>query len=272
MKTILVPTDFSVNAENSASYAAELAKESKAKLMLLNVFAMPVPVADVPVVMVPVEDVEAQSINQLKTFDKELKSKHPGIVTEVIARCGCVVDEVMVLVKERKTDLVVMGVTGAGRSMAVLGSNTSGIINGLKCPVLVIPEGLKYKKPEKIALACDYNSIVPEEITDELKDFVRLFHAELLVFSIYKDGELIKNEKAAREVHLENALCDIRHSLYYPEGSDVVKEINEFVEKKRADILVMLPHVHSFIEKILFPSRTKKMIFRTAIPLLSIHE
>ena len=37
MNTILVPVDFSANAENSADYAAEVAALSKSKLVLLHV-------------------------------------------------------------------------------------------------------------------------------------------------------------------------------------------------------------------------------------------
>ena len=44
MKTILFPTDFSENAIHSAQYAAMLAKRFDAKLVLLNVYSVIIPV------------------------------------------------------------------------------------------------------------------------------------------------------------------------------------------------------------------------------------
>ena len=38
MKTILVPTDFSKNAENAVDYAIHLAKTENAKIILLNAY------------------------------------------------------------------------------------------------------------------------------------------------------------------------------------------------------------------------------------------
>jgi nucleotide-binding universal stress UspA family protein len=275
MKTILVPTDFSEVSENALNYAAEFANFAKAKLVLFHVYAVPMPVSEVPVIAIPIDEVEHESMKQLKEFDKKLKANYGNIETELITRAGFVAEEIYLFQEERKIDLLVMGVTGAGKAPGILGSNTTSNMKKAKCPVLVVPKGLKFKKPEKIALACDYNSTVPEGVVSKLKEFVRLFGAKLLVFDVLKRAELVSYQKAVAEVNLENSLGDeIEHSLYFPsgDGKELHVEINSFVDRNNADMLVMIPHDYSFWQKLFHHSATKEMAFYTHVPLLSIHE
>ncbi len=272
MKNILVPTDFSEVSDNAADYAAELAKITNAKLIFYYVFTVPVPVADAPVIAIPVEDLEKESMKLLHALDKKVKTRHGNIVTELRAQPGFVVDEIISFTKEHKIDLVVMGVTGAGKTPGMLGSNATSVMHHAESPVLVVPKEYKFKKPEAIALACDYKSILPDEAVDKFKSFVALFNSKVLVFNVLKPKELATYEKAATEVNLENALDDIEHSLYFPASDNLHHEINSFVEKHKAEILVMFPHNYSFFKGLVHHSATKEMAFLTHIPLLSIHE
>ncbi|MGP8216861.1 MAG: universal stress protein [Bacteroidia bacterium] len=272
MKNILVPVDFSTTAENAAEYAAELAKLAKAKLILFNVYSVPVPVADVPVTNIPLEEVEWDSIEQLKTFNKNLTRKYPGVETEIVTKPGFVVDEIRLMIEERKADLVVMGITGEGRSKGFFGTNTTSVMKKAKCPVMSVPPDTKFVKPSKIALACDYSAIVPDEVVNKFKYFVNLFKAKVLIFDVLKRSELITYQKAAAEVNLENSLGDMEHSIYYPSGDNMAKETNDFIEKNSVDMLVMIPHHYPFLQNIFHHSNTKEMAFHTRVPLLTIHE
>jgi nucleotide-binding universal stress UspA family protein len=272
MKTILVPTDFSANAENAATYAAELALLAKAKLILLNVYSVPLPVADVPVTMIPIDELEAQCMADLKNLQNKIALKHPGLESEIITKAGFVVEEILLMAEEYKADLIVMGVLGNGKSTSVFGSNTTALMKKAKCPVLAIPAGLIFIRPEKIALACDYSAIVPEHVTDTVKYFVHLLGSKLHVFNVLKRAELVTYEKASAEVNLENSLCDIEHSLHYPSGENLLEETNNFIETNNIGMLVMIPHSYNLISRLFHTSSTKKMAFHTKIPLLSIHE
>jgi len=272
MKTILVPTDFSANAENSARYAAEVASLAKANLILLHVCSVPVPVADVPVAMIPIDEVEKQCTADLETLKKKLADSYPEIGMEAIVKTGFVIEEILLTEEEMKADLIVMAVTGTGKASDVLGTDTTAIMKKAKSPVLAIPAGVKFAKPEKMALACDFTAIVPDAVTDTLKYYIGLFGSKLLVFDVLKPAELVTYQKAAAEVNLENSLSDINHSLYYPAGNDLEKETNEFLERNNAGMLVMIPHNHSFLHGVFHFSKTKKMTLHTHIPVLSIHE
>jgi len=146
MKTILVPVDFSAVAENAANYAAELAVQAKAKIILLNVYSIPVPVADVPVVSIPLDEVEQASLTQLNILQKKLNTKYAKLEIEVIASAGFVVEEIYAMEEKHHTDLIVMGVNGKGKAPGFFGSNASTVIKKAKCMVLIIHPDSKFKK------------------------------------------------------------------------------------------------------------------------------
>jgi len=272
VKTILVPTDFSEVSDTAVDYAAELAVMTHAKLILYFVFTVPVPVSDAPVISIPMESLEKENMKLLHALDKRIKAKHGKLETELRTQPGFVVDEIITFTKENKVDLVVMGVTGAGKTPGMLGSNATSVMHHAASPVLVVPHGYKFKKPGTIALACDYKSILPDETVDSFKSFVALFNSKVLVFNVLKPKELATYQKAASEVNLENALGDLEHSLYFPASENLHEEINTFVHKHNAEMLVMFPHNYSFLKGLTHHSATKDMAFLTQVPLLSIHE
>jgi nucleotide-binding universal stress UspA family protein len=272
MKNILVPTDFSDVSECAVDYAAELAKFMKAKLIFCYIFTVPVPIADTPAIVMPIKDIERENMKLLHALDKRVKAQYGKIETELFTQPGFVVDEIISFTKEHKVDLVVMGVTGAGKSPGIFGSNVTSVMYYAASPVMVIPKGYKFKKPATVALACDYKSILPESAVNKFKSFVRLFHSKVIICNVLKPKELATYEKAAAEVNLENALADLEHSLYFPAGDNMAEEINVFVNKHHVDILTMFPHHYSFLKGLTHHSSTKEMAFLTQVPLLSIHE
>ena len=94
MKTIIVPTDFSPVATNAMNFAADMAANINASLMLLHVYQVPVSLSDVPVVMVSPDELRKSSetkLQELKNDMKGIASKKIKIYTE--ARMGDIADE-----------------------------------------------------------------------------------------------------------------------------------------------------------------------------------
>lgn len=274
MKTILVPTDYSQAANNALNYAIELAKQDKAKIILFHAYHVPMPTGEVPVMLVHPDELEKENLDRIKKLEKEIAKKIADeIKVEHIVRAGFIPDEIVSLVKEKNISLIVMGVKGESKlSRVLMGSNTVAVMKKTQIPVLAIPSDCKFKKPAKIVLAYDFNAPLSKEILKKLKNFILLFKSKLLVLDVVKQEEVPVYDNAVAGLKLENSLRDIEHSLYFPEGVDVVEEINSFVEAYKADWLVMIPHKHKLLSSLFHQSNTKKMTFHTRIPLLSLHE
>ncbi|MGQ0828006.1 MAG: universal stress protein [Bacteroidota bacterium] len=275
MKTILIPTDFSETAKNAADYAIEFAKHINALVVLLHVFHIPIATTEAPVIIPSYDDLEKDNLFNLKEFEQELRGKH-GLIApiECIVKPGFIIDEIRETIKEKNIDLVVMGITGVNKLAELLiGSNTIGVIKGVKCPTLIIPKNAKFKPIKTIAFACDFEEVKDESALKKMKTFVKELGARLLILNVVDPvEEKVTTEKAVSGVRLVNMFDDINHSLHFPEDDDPVHAINEFIELHNVDLLVMVPHKHNIFSRIFREGTTKKMAFHTHIPLLAIHD
>jgi nucleotide-binding universal stress UspA family protein len=274
MKTILVPTDFSSISKNAINYAIELAKLTKSKIILFHAYYVPIVTTDVMVVP-PMEEIEESNMSILKKIEKTIHKKY-GKKIEIECKCkyGFPVDEINQAVKEYKADLVVMGMHGAGKlAEKLVGSTTTSLIRKAKCPVLAIDRHVRFKLIKKIALACDYSAIPNTAILDPLKEIVRLFKSHVNIINILPAEEKIPPvSKAISGVKLEHALEDINHTYYFAQNEDVVNGLNDFVNQKKMDLVVMIPRRHSLLNSIFNEPKTTRIAFHTKVPLLALHE
>jgi nucleotide-binding universal stress UspA family protein len=273
MKTILVPTDYSKTAKNAAEYAIGIAKLTKAKIILLHVFDIPVTVTDIPVVIPTFDDFEKIKKEQLKKYETELIAKHgKGVSISSILKLGYVNDEIKTVVKEKKVDLIIMGITGAGKLPELLiGSNASRVIQTSKCSTITVHKNVKFQPIKKIAFACDYEGIEEEsKALDKLIKFVQLFKAKLLLVNIVDSSEKPSYKKELSGKLLEHLFEKVNHTIFFRKNEDVIDGINKFVDKQNIDMIVMLPKKHTLFSRLFHESNTKKMAFHTHIPLLTI--
>ena len=274
MKSILVPADYSEASNNAVQYAAELAKSSKAKIILLHAYQIPLPTGDVPVMLISPAELEKENEKRIKKLERTLLKKFSDkIKIEHVIRAGFVTEEILSVAGEKNADLIVMGIKGESKlSRALIGSTTVSIIKKTKTPVLAIPQDCKFKKIESIVLAYDYKSLIAKEVLEKLKRFVNLFKAKLLVLDVVRPEEVPVYENAVAGIKIENSLSEIKHSLYFPEGEDIVEGINTFTDTYKADWLVMLSHKHKFLSGLFHQSNTRQMAFHTHVPLLALHD
>ena len=268
MKIILVPTDFSKAARNASEYAAHFAKDVKAKILLIHAYHLPVPVSEVPVMIVSQNELQKENEAQLKKEAAHLK-KIAGVEVNYKAKMGFAVDEI--LEEEKNGTLIVMGMEGASKlSEALMGSITTSTLRKTQAPVLVIPENVKYKKPEKIVFACDYDPRTDVHTLDALKALMKTFASKVYVVNVKNKKESVTVDEAIAGVNLENKLCDVQHVYYFPEKKDLVEGINEFVEDKKADLVAIIPHRYNLMESLFHKSISKKMAFHTHVPMLAL--
>lgn len=273
MKTILVPTDFSKTALNATEYAIELAKSTNSKVILFHVFDVPVTVTDIPVVINSFDDYEKSKKKQLKSHIVKLTEKHGTEVSiSSVLRPGFLSDELIELIEDMKIDLVVMGITGAGKAAELLiGSNATRVIKDVTCPVITVHDDIKFKSINKIAFACDYEGIEESQGVDKVIDFVKLFEAKLLLINIIDEEQKGSLKKEISGALLEHVFDKQNHTTSFRKSEDVTEGINRFVDHHNIDLLIMLPKKHTLFSRLFHESNTKKMAFHTHVPLLTIH-
>ena len=272
-QTILVPTDYSDAANNALRYAATLADQTSARLILMHAYHVPVPTAEMPVLLITPQELEKENRQRMKKLEKDLAKRTSGkIKVESLICEGFAVDEILLIIKREKIDLVVMGTTGASLLGQMMGSTTTSLIRRTKTPVLAIPGNAKFEKVKKIALACNYNEPVNDTTLSRLKNFVELLGANVLLFDVEKPEYVPMFENTSSGPALEKSMKGIKHDMYYSSSEKITDGISRFAHTHACQWIAMMPHKHSFWESLFHQSSTKQMAFKTDTPLLSIHD
>lgn len=275
MKIILVPTDFSANADNALYYAIDIARKLSAKIVVLNVYYVPYTNSYVSADFIVAEkkDLKAESEKQLKATEQKIK--HSGKIDhELLSIEGFAVDEILKTINEKEIDLVVMGTKGADNFVdAVLGSNAAKVIEKAKCPVIAVPEDASFEGIEKITYATDYNNSDINAI-EKLVELFRSFDAKINVLHIWDGSESHIIEKSVMESFKKKILEKIHYenlSFEMLKGGDLEISLEEYVDEGKTDLLVMSTQHRGFFDKLFGSSVTKHMAYHTSVPLMAFH-
>ena len=271
MKKILVATDFSPAAHNAANYAAALAKEFNASLHLLHVYMQPAPAIDMPVVWADtVEAMQKEKTAQLQTEAEALKETYAMPIT-TDAVLGFTGESIATQSAKEQADLVVMGMKG-GRHSRFLGSNVITAIRKVQRPVLVVPEGYSYAPIKRITFSTDFNENISFKSLAPLLETARTFGARVDLVHIQKDEQEMEPDEISGKLSLQHALEAVEHQFHTLVDDDVEEGIQSFTQNNPTDLLVMVTHRHSLLDRWLGTSHTKLMSYHTTVPLLVLHD
>jgi nucleotide-binding universal stress UspA family protein len=275
MKTILVPTDFSETSKNAVDYAVELAKVMPAKIMLLHAYHVPVITADATIIVPSMYEIKESGIECLEKIKTEVLQKNDNKIT--VDYCcieGFAVDEINRYTETNPVELIVMGMQGAGYLVEkLIGSVTTALLRESNCPVLAIDQKVRFKKPKKIVLACDYKQIKRSALVP-LKDLAALFDSHIYVLNVTPGNEpAIKDvEAAVAGLSIDHSFDKTDHSFHFTSNEDVVDGINDYITSQQMDMVVMIPRKHSVLRNMFNEPNTKKIAFHTTVPVLALHE
>ncbi len=176
MKNILVPTDFSAASRNATEYAAALAKDFNAKLILVNIVVPPIVIEDISAsayLMTEAEIVERDE----KLMKKEIEkfAKKFNITVEGFIRKGSPAETINQFVQSKDADLIVMGMKGRGKSNSIFGSTTVTVIRKSKVPVFVIPQKNIFAPIRTITFASEFD--VEKENYSLIEEFATKYNA-----------------------------------------------------------------------------------------------
>ena len=134
---ILVPIDFSPDAERALEHAITLARQFQARLTLLHVIHIPV-TTEVNLSSYYVE-METSAQQGMMTYQKRVEDA--GLVVDVIVMRGTPFRDIVDLATNKRVDLIVMGTHGrTGLQHLLLGSVAERVVRLAPCPVLVTRE------------------------------------------------------------------------------------------------------------------------------------
>ena len=275
MKTILVPTDFSKCAYVAAHFAVELAHITKAKIILINTFSIPIPPPDSLVTPIAFAELKEESLKRLKKmadFELRANKNFADLEIQYEAILGDSADEIVDAAKKHGAELIVMGTHGAsGILSTILGTNTASVIKKASCPVLAIPEIAKFQGFKNLTVAVDLSEIYSNASVKWLLEFTSIFNSkiELLhVISKPEQKEIAENEM--KRIVLIKIFEHTPHSFHIVLNKNVSQAIDYFADENNSDALVTIPHKHTFLEFLFNKSISRELAFHIKKPLLCL--
>ncbi len=273
MKTILVPTDFSANAENALHYAAQIASKASAKVILLHVFHLNPLHVQLDSDLTGKEVLKEENLHRSKLIALMNKFRYSEkIDIEPVVRQDLAVDGILKEAEDKGADIIVMGTKGAsGIQKMLFGSNTVRVIEKAHCPVISVPENAGCEKIKKVTYACSFINSEIESIK-RVAEMARFFHAQLTILHVCTES--LEKDKKGINLFIEK----IRKNVEYPDlsfelivGSDVQEKLEEYLKRGVADLLVLSTHQRDILDKIIGKSITGNIVSHSKTPILTFH-
>ncbi|MFM1876769.1 MAG: hypothetical protein RL266_2506 [Bacteroidota bacterium] len=272
MLQILIPTDFSENADKAMRYAVELFGED-ANYLLVNGYEVPHSGATM---LISIADIlEKDSLQLLNEAKQALVASAPQLEAniEVKAVSGSPAVALKKLTASGDFDMVIMGTKGAsGLKEVLVGSVASNVLTDVSCPVMAIPANAALRVPSKIVFAADDQVLMEGKLPSALVELSQRFDAEVMILNIVPKGELGHVGNAPGQNRASAGSFEgVRHSIHFIESEDVNIGIEAFLRNQNADMLAMVNRKNDLFSRLFGTSNTKSMMMHTGIPLFAFH-
>lgn len=244
MKKILVPTDFSDQAEYALKAAAQIAKNNNSEIVLLHMLELPHEGSDGAVSGNDIPEIIFFKNQAMAKFENLMNADYlDGLTVSEVTRFGKVYEGINGVAKKENADFIVMGSHGAsGFHEMFIGSNAEKVVRSSEIPVLVIKNEIQQFKAGNFVFASDFS--------DEIKKPFK----QLLEVASYFDSHLylvmINTPNSFKPTLIaENIMADFmrdvnysKYSLHIYNDVNVEKGILNFANSVKADLIGMCTH------------------------------
>ena len=274
---ILVPIDFSEQSLIALSQSFNLARLTRAEIMLINVIDDDEHTSLSFFLKSKKENKKALEKNILdklhKTAEDAMK-KSSGVKINAMVSYGKIYDEISKTAKKLKCNFIVMGTNGSSGIKRFIGSNALRVIREAPCPVITI-KGKKHRYGCKLIL-------LPLDLTKETRlkvnkaiDLANHFGAAIRIVSVITtDDEFIINKLRRQMSQVKNFIDerDIVCTAEMINGDNIPEVIIAYAKKINADLIMIMTQDRElkWTERFI-GSAAQEVINSTDIPVLTIH-
>lgn len=246
MKKLLVPIDFSAQAEYAAKVAVSIAKLTDSKIYLLHMLELPTGVIDpasygtssnTPMALLFLKRAyqKFEDFKKLPFFD--------GIEIEDSVLFHKAYDGIIDESVKNDIDLIVMGSKGtSGLEEMLVGSNTEKVVRNSDIPVLVIKQEVDNFKISNIVFASNF-SLDARKSFQKILNFTSIFDAQLHLLKIntIHNFETTKESSDAIRSFINEFDLD-NYTLNIYNDTSVEAGVLNFSKVTEADIILLNTH------------------------------
>jgi nucleotide-binding universal stress UspA family protein len=274
MKTILAATDFTKSSVNAVRYAANLARETGSKLTVLHATHIPM-VSDAYFDMqITLDELQEEDSKSLQKVVSDLTMEFgPDLKINKKLQVGFTTEVIRETIQEGDVSLVVMGIAHADAfSEAVFGSTSTSLAGTVSCPVLIIPENVKYRPWNHVTFAFDQKNIPTGTGVRVIKDLVKFFDAKLRFVHVNDNLFTDNDEKVLQPLYKLFKDADMKTYFISGKPTLTVDLLTDWVRRHKSTALVMVARKHNIFWKMFNERVTRKVAFHSKVPVLILSE
>jgi len=268
----LLATDMTPASARMLRYVLELNRHFFARLQLLHVFDLPVAAKDEDGLLLKDHDAVMRAIEQeLWTFLEENRGDY-HFDTTVSAVYGGLYKALATRAADWHADLIVTGHSAReGSGLWTTTGTSRHLLTHPPVPVLCVPEQAVLPPVIRNILVCTDLSEIPA--TGRFKFLLRfaggmnatlhLLHVKLRDEIEWERDEMIMEAwKTALNIPLK--------VLEHPGRSSLSQLLEDYTKEHEVDMVVLFPHKHNWMDRLMLGSETGKLFDQLDLPLLSI--
>ena len=265
MKPIIVPTDFSPAADAAIAYAAGLATVTGSTIILTHAYEMPVTTTDFPMVMISPDELKHAADAGLKGIKEEAVKQFPEVNFETESRLGEAMETSAGIAAERNALCIVAGVQKlTGVEKFLFGNEALSMVKNSALPVITVPENTTARAPKNIVLAIDFTHLNEMPVAG-ITGFIQAVQAHLHIVHIETEEE----EKTIPE-NIKELFAGVSVSIDIVQSKEVAEGLNTYLIDRGADLLMLLPHKHSFYERLFSKTHTADIMNLITLPIVCL--
>jgi nucleotide-binding universal stress UspA family protein len=278
MKNILILTDFSNKSWNSITYALGLFQNEQCNFHLLNAgnrYDMEQETesySQVELVQVNNKRDSKRKIEALIAKIKGLKIKGNHSFIPIIDENN-IVEATRNQIKTKRIDLIVIGANDIpSKGQITRNSVSEEIITKVKCSVLVVPEIAVFNSLKEIAFPTDYTNYYEAKLLHYLTSKSGYNNAAIRFLYLSKNNEILDKDQQWNKETLHDYFEDKQHSFHAVINNNLEESLEEFINKKNIDLIVLAAKNLNLLEQIFFRPQTSTLNYYSKTPFLALHQ
>lgn len=276
MKKILVPTDFSVQAEIAIDASIKIASITKSEILFYH--ASP----ELPKGWEHWPLREQDKFPESRKLEEILKLKMKDFVdrcldqkldSRYLINTGKLVDNIETLVKEEGIDLIIMGSHGAsGKQEFFIGSNTQKVIRKVHADLLILKEPIEEVNFKKVLFSTNL-SISDQEAFAHFLNWIKVFNLnEIHLLTIDTPGFFTQPRILVqeRQQDFKKMAANYNFVSHFMGDLTVDTGIRKFAADLGVDLIVISNYERHPLKRIFSGSNVEMLANHSDLPVLSL--
>jgi nucleotide-binding universal stress UspA family protein len=236
---IIVPFDFTIEAETALNHASKIAAQSKDEIRLVHI------INKESKAKLKKENLNEDEIFSRLKITSETNKKNTGIETSYHAEEGDIFTTISEYAKDAGASLIVLGTHGVHGMQHIVGANSMKVIASCKMPVIVVQKkNIAEDGYKRIIVTIDYNKLGKNKIY-HAASVAKYFNAEVHLYEEKSSDEFLQKQIKLNAFHASTVMKE--NNIVFKEvledgSSSFEKNLIRYASSINADLIVISTH------------------------------